>query len=661
MSCRYILLDFDFSDLDVKTQGGDSMKRKRAILLMLFDTVGISLSYLLALYLRFDGRVDPIYVYNLANHMAIITIIKLSVYYFFKLYKSLWEYASIDEMIEVVGGSIVANLLSSLYMHFIDVGIPRSIYFMVPVIDMVFIGGVRFFYRVLRRLKHGVFNGVKDYKRILIVGAGAAGAMVIKELRNHDTLNSWPVAIVDDDPQKRRQNINGVPVVGNRKDIKRVCKEYEIDEIIIAIPSANSKDIKDIVGECKKTKVKTKILPGLYELIDGQVSVSKIRDVEIEDLLGREEVHLNMDEICQYIKDKKVLITGGGGSIGSELCRQVARFKPKELIILDIYENNAYDIQNELLSRYDNLPMKVVIASIRDKQRMEEIFAAEGIDVVFHAAAHKHVPLMEENPTEAIKNNVFGTLNVVESAGKYGVEKFVLISTDKAVNPTNVMGATKRIAEMIVQLANTFSHTEYVAVRFGNVLGSNGSVIPLFKKQIAAGGPVTVTHPKVIRYFMTIPEACQLVLQAGAMAEGGEIFILDMGEPVRIMDLAKDLIRLSGFEPEVDIPIEITGLRPGEKLYEELLVNKKEVDTTSHHKIYIEKPLFCDYDNMKRHFNKLQEIIDYADDDAIKEILAEIVPNYKPYKGIGELKKEKTDRLENLSEVAVSSGHISSN
>ena len=661
MSCRYILLDFDFSDLDVKTQGGDSMKRKRAILLMLFDTVGISLSYLLALYLRFDGRVDPIYVYNLANHMAIITIIKLSVYYFFKLYKSLWEYASIDEMIEVVGGSIVANLLSSLYMHFIDVGIPRSIYFMVPVIDMVFIGGVRFFYRVLRRLKHGVFNGVKDYKRILIVGAGAAGAMVIKELRNHDTLNSWPVAIVDDDPQKRRQNINGVPVVGNRKDIKRVCKEYEIDEIIIAIPSANSKDIKDIVGECKKTKVKTKILPGLYELIDGQVSVSKIRDVEIEDLLGREEVHLNMDEICQYIKDKKVLITGGGGSIGSELCRQVARFKPKELIILDIYENNAYDIQNELLSRYDNLPMKVVIASIRDKQRMEEIFAAEGIDVVFHAAAHKHVPLMEENPTEAIKNNVFGTLNVVESAGKYGVEMFVLISTDKAVNPTNVMGATKRIAEMIVQLANTFSHTEYVAVRFGNVLGSNGSVIPLFKKQIAAGGPVTVTHPKVIRYFMTIPEACQLVLQAGAMAEGGEIFILDMGEPVRIMDLAKDLIRLSGFEPEVDIPIEITGLRPGEKLYEELLVNKKEVDTTSHHKIYIEKPLFCDYDNMKRHFNKLQEIIDYADDDAIKEILAEIVPNYKPYKGIGELKKEKTDRLENLSEVAVSSGHISSN
>ena len=661
MSCRYILLDFDFSDLDVKTQGGDSMKRKRAILLMLFDTVGISLSYLLALYLRFDGRVDPIYVYNLANHMAIITIIKLSVYYFFKLYKSLWEYASIDEMIEVVGGSIVANLLSSLYMHFIDVGIPRSIYFMVPVIDMVFIGGVRFFYRVLRRLKHGVFNGVKDYKRILIVGAGAAGAMVIKELRNHDTLNSWPVAIVDDDPQKRRQNINGVPVVGNRKDIKRVCKEYEIDEIIIAIPSANSKDIKDIVGECKKTKVKTKILPGVYELIDGQVSVSKIRDVEIEDLLGREEVHLNMDEICQYIKDKKVLITGGGGSIGSELCRQVARFKPKELIILDIYENNAYDIQNELLSRYDNLPMKVVIASIRDKQRMEEIFAAEGIDVVFHAAAHKHVPLMEENPTEAIKNNVFGTLNVVESAGKYGVEKFVLISTDKAVNPTNVMGATKRIAEMIVQLANTFSHTEYVAVRFGNVLGSNGSVIPLFKKQIAAGGPVTVTHPKVIRYFMTIPEACQLVLQAGAMAEGGEIFILDMGEPVRIMDLAKDLIRLSGFEPEVDIPIEITGLRPGEKLYEELLVNKKEVDTTSHHKIYIEKPLFCDYDNMKRHFNKLQEIIDYADDDAIKEVLAEIVPNYKPYKGIGELKKEKTDRLENLSEVAVSSGHISSN
>lgn len=642
--------------------GGGVLKQKRAILLMLFDALGISLAYLLALYLRFDGKVDIIYVDNLLDHIVIIILIKLFVYYLFKLYKSLWEYASIDEMIQVIESSVVANIVASTYMYFSNLQMPRSIYFMVPVIDIIFIGGIRFLYRLIRRIKHNSFFMGKDHKRVLIVGAGDAGSIVIKELRNHETLKRKPVAIIDDNPKKRKQNINGVPVVGNRKDIEKVCKEYNIDEIIIAIPSASSDDIKDIVRECKKTKIKTKILPGVYELIDEQVSVSKIRDVEIEDLLGRDEIHLNMDEIQKYIKDRKVLITGGGGSIGSELCRQIAKFEPKKLIIVDIYENNAYDIQNELLSRYDDLHMRVFIASIRDKQRMEEIFAAEDVDVVFHAAAHKHVPLMEENPSEAVKNNVFGTLNVVECAGKYGVEKFVLISTDKAVNPTNVMGATKRLAEMIIQLANSYSDTEYVAVRFGNVLGSNGSVIPLFKKQIASGGPVTVTHPKVIRYFMTIPEACQLVLQAGAMAKGGEIFILDMGKPVRIMDLAEDLIRLSGFEPYVDIPIVVIGLRPGEKLYEELLVNKDEVETTSHNKIYIEKPPLYDDNYIWDNLSKLKKIINCGDDYKIKEVLAEIVSTYRPHKGMDEIKKEKMGEKESLSEVAASySIHTNSN
>ena len=467
------------------------MKRKRVFLLILLDTVGISLSYILALYIRFDGQMDIVYIHRLMDHIAIIIIIKLLVFYLFKLYKSLWQYASIDELMEVVVASLVANLLIPIYMYLVGAGLPRSIYFMVPVIDMALMGGSRFFYRILRRARYGILNVDKNHKKVLVVGAGAAGAMVIKELRSHDTLNSRPVAIIDDDPQKRGQSINGIHILGNRRDIEKICKEQDIDEIIIAIPSARSKDIKDIVGECKKAKCKTKILPGVYELIDGKVSVSKIRNIEIEDLLGREEVKLNMEEICQYIGNKKVLITGGGGSIGSELCRQIARFKPKELIILDIYENNAYDIQNELLSKHKDLRLKVIIASIRDRQRIEEVFEMEDIDVVFHAAAHKHVPLMEGNPKEAIKNNVFGTLNVVEGAAKHGVGKFVLISTDKAVNPTNVMGATKRIAEMLIQIANRVSNTEYVAVRFGNVLGSNGSVIPLFKKQIEDGGPVT--------------------------------------------------------------------------------------------------------------------------------------------------------------------------
>ncbi|MCB5560420.1 polysaccharide biosynthesis protein [Anaerosalibacter bizertensis] len=606
------------------------MKRKKYMLILL-DIFLVNLAYFLSLYIRFEGQIDEVYLNNYMNHIVIITFIKIFIFYLFKLYKSLWKFASIDEMIEVVSASIVSNIVATAYMMIVGVKLPRSIYLMVPIMDMAFVGGTRFSYRVLRRLRYSTSMGGDSSKKVLIIGAGAAGAMVIKELRNHNTLRSQPVAIVDDDPRKIGQNINGIPVLGTRKDIPYICEVQNIDEIIIAIPSANKKNISEIVSECKKTKCKTKILPGIYELIDGRVSVTKIRDVDIGDLLGREEIHLDMEDISKYIKGKKVLVTGGGGSIGSELCRQISRFEPEELAILDIYENNAYDIQNELKRRYKRLNLKVIIASVRDKDRIESIIDEERPDVVFHAAAHKHVPLMEENPEEAIKNNVFGTLNLVQATDKYNVKRFVLISTDKAVNPTNVMGATKRICEMIIQSMNSISDTEFVAVRFGNVLGSNGSVIPLFKKQIAEGGPVTVTHEEVTRYFMTIPEACQLVLQAGAMASGGEVFVLDMGEPVKIIDLANDLIRLSGFEPDVDIPIKIVGLRPGEKLFEELLLDEEGISNTSHNKIFIGQPTFTDYKYLIQNLEKLKYVIEYNDKIKLKKVLSEIVPTYEPY------------------------------
>ena len=409
----------------------------------------------------------------------------------------------------------------------------------------------------------------------MIIGAGEAGVLVIKEYKNHPQLNSKPVALIDDDEYKQGRVIMGVPVVGKRDDILAQVEKLKIDEIILAMPSASKKDISSIVDICKKTKAKLKILPGVYELIDGKVTIKNIRDVQIEDLLGREEIKTDINAISSYIKDKVILVTGGGGSIGSELCRQIANIKPRKLVIIEIYENSAYDIQNELLRRNKDLNLKIYIASIVDRDIMFDLFNIERPDVVFHAAAHKHVPLMEDSPKESIKNNVFGTLNLVHAADKYGVKKFVMISTDKAVNPTNIMGASKRICEMIIQSVNPVSKTDFVAVRFGNVLGSNGSVIPLFKKQIEEGGPVTVTHKDVIRYFMTIPEAVSLVIQAGAIVKGGEIFVLDMGKPVKILDLAEDLIRLSGFEPYKDIQIEIIGLRPGEKLYEELFLRKK--------------------------------------------------------------------------------------
>lgn len=606
-------------------------QRKKALLLMMLDVVFVNLSYYLALYLRFDGNIEQQYLQIYIHNAVLITILKIAVFYYFKLYKSIWKYASVEELMNVVVACIVSNAAILSFLFIKQTPLPRSVYIITTMIDIILVGGARFSYRALRRIKNGNLGTANGHKKIMIIGGGDAGAMVIREYKNHTQLNSKPVVIIDDDDKKQGQVIKGVPVLGKRADIPALAEKMGIDEIIIAIPSVSKKEIGSIVEICKKTKCKLKILPGIYEIIDGQVSIKKIRDVQIEDLLGRDEVKLNIDEISSYIEGKNILVTGGGGSIGSELCRQIARFKPRKLVIFDIYENNAYDIQNELLRRYKDLNLGVIIGSIRDKKRINEIIEKEKPDVIFHAAAHKHVPLMESNPREAIKNNVFGTLNLAQAADRYGVKRFVMISTDKAVNPTNVMGATKRICEMIIQSMNEISKTEFVAVRFGNVLGSNGSVIPLFKKQIEEGGPVTVTHPDVVRYFMTIPEAAQLVIQAGAMANGGEIFILDMGEPVKIIDLAKDLIRFSGFEPNVDIPIKITGLRPGEKLFEELLLDEEGIKGTKHNKIYIGKPTYIDYKLLLKSINELGNVAENGEDKDIKGYLKSIVPSYTEY------------------------------
>lgn len=609
------------------------MQRKnKNIILLILDIILINVSYALALYMRFDGSIVGNqfveYFGKYKEHFIYITLIKIVIFFYFKLYKSVWKYASITELMNIVVASIVSNTAVLSYMFIMQANLPRSIYPLATLLDMVLIGGVRFSLRAFNSVDGGIFKK-GNRKRIMIIGGGDAGAMVIREYRNHTQLNSKPVGIIDDNEKKHGHIINGVPVVGGRSDIPIMVKKLKIDEIIIAMPSASKKEIGNIVEIAKTTKCKLKILPGMFELIGGKVSLNKIRDVDIEDLLGREEIKVDLHEITSYVTNKVVLITGGGGSIGSELCRQIASFNPKKLIILDIYENNAYDIQNELLRKYKNINLRVVIGSIRDKDRMNELMDNERPEVVFHAAAHKHVPLMEASPKEAIKNNVFGTLNLAQAADKYGVDKFVMISTDKAVNPTNIMGASKRMCEMIIQSIDRTSQTDFVAVRFGNVLGSNGSVIPLFKRQIAEGGPVTVTHKDVIRYFMTIPEAVELVIQAGAMAKGGEIFVLDMGEPVKIIDLARDLIRLSGFDPEVDMPIKITGLRPGEKLYEELLLDEEDISATKHNKIFIGKPTFTDYKLLLRSLEEANKIIKTGTDEDIKEYVKSIVHGYR--------------------------------
>lgn len=463
----------------------------------------------------------------------------------------------------------------------------------------------------------------------MVVGAGAAGNVLIKEIRNSRYIQKKVVCVIDDDRDKIGSFIHGVKIMGNRYEIPRLAKELAVDEIIIAMPAVSQKEIKGILDICKETGCEMKRLPGIYQLVNGDVSVAKLKDVDVNDLLGRDPIEVNLDSILGYVENKVIMVTGGGGSIGSELCRQIASHHPKQLVIVDIYENTTYDIQNELRRNYPELNLVVLIASVRNTKRMDMIFEKYRPEIVYHAAAHKHVPLMEDSPNEAVKNNVLGTWKVVQAADKWKVKRFVMISTDKAVNPTNIMGATKRICEMIIQTYNRHSDTEFVAVRFGNVLGSNGSVIPLFKKQIEAGGPVTVTHPDIIRYFMTIPEAVSLVLQAGAYAKGGEIFILDMGEPVKIVDLARNLILLSGHKPDDDIKIEFTGLRPGEKLYEEMLMAEEGMQDTDNKLIHIGKPIQMDEEKFMQQLNDLRDYVVQEPDD-IRRVVQEIVPTYTP-------------------------------
>lgn len=601
--------------------------RARRFLLFLIDFILVSLSIYLGLFLRFDGKIIEPFLSRFINSFAFLAIINIIIYYLFGIYHSLWRNASIDELAMLMFATVTASITDLFVGYILNIRLPRSVYVISWLLTFMLMGSFRISYRVLRRIKNMNIPLHDKRKRVMVIGGGDAGSMVIKELKTAGYMQYHPVAVIDDDKWKQNLKIHGVPVMGDRNNICEIAEKEAIDEIIIALPSVDKKEVSEILDICKKTKCKLKILPGVYEIIDDRVRLSQIRDVSIDDLLGRDEVKLNMQEVSGYLKDEVVLVTGGGGSIGSELCRQIARFRPRKLIILDIYENNAYDLQNELLHIYKkDINLDVVIASVRDKKRLRQVFETYRPGVVFHAAAHKHVPLMEMNPAEAVKNNIFGTLNTAQCADEFGAKRFVLISTDKAVNPTNIMGATKRVAEMIIQSMDKLSKTEFVAVRFGNVLGSNGSVIPLFKKQIADGGPVTVTHPEITRFFMTIPEAARLVIEAGAMAKGGEIFILDMGKPVKILDLAKDLIRLSGFEPDRDIKIEFTGLRPGEKLYEELLLAEEGIQSTVHEKIFIGKPLDIEYMDLMEKLRKLELCMD--DPVKLRECMAIIVPTY---------------------------------
>ena len=608
-------------------------RQVRLIVIYIADILMLNLAYIFALWLRFEGQTTgnqfQAYFEIYLEHWLELTLIKLAVFTYLKIYKNLYKYASITEVMNITFAVGVANALAISYLTFFHAVLPRSVYIIVVMLDIMLIGGSRMMARVLLKVKstHHDIQGVA--KRVLVIGGGDAGAMIIRELKNHSNLRSKPVAIIDDNPLKEGTHINGVPIVGQREDIISVVRKKKIDEIIIAIPSAKRSTIKEIVNECKRTKVKIRIVPGMYELIGGTVNIQSVRDIDIKDILGRDEVNLDNKAIADYLNGKVVMVTGGGGSIGSELSRQIASFGPKALILLDIYENGVFALQNELLKLHPDLDLTIKIASVRDRTRIHKIMQELKPDVVFHAAAHKHVPLMEANPQAAVKNNVIGTLNVAQAAHKSNVKRFVMISTDKAVNPTNIMGATKRLCEMIIQSMDKVSSTEYVAVRFGNVLGSNGSVVPTFKKQVSEGGPVTVTHAEITRYFMTMPEASQLVLQAGSMAQGGEIFILDMGEPVKIVNLAEDVIRLSGYEPYEDIPIVFTGLRPGEKLYEELLMDEEGIRDTAHDKIHVGQPMDINHQALVTKIREFEAIIQTLDDETIKAKMQEFVPTYK--------------------------------
>jgi len=604
----------------------------RRFFLFLTDTFLLNACVYLSLIMRFDVgivSIEPQYISNYVENMLPYTIMSLLIFWLFRLYHSLWQYASIAEVYRIAEACIIVEVVHFLSNKIAGNMLPRSCYFNAAIYLIIAICASRFMYRMIRTVLNK-YRNIKTSNNVMIIGAGEATNVIMREIQNSSYLaNSNIACIIDDDRRKVGKYIRGVKVIGTRDKIKEAAKLYDIDEIIFAIPSASNEVKRDILNICKETDCTLKILPGVYQMVDGEINVNSIRNVDVLDLLGRDPIEVDIESIMGYVKDKVIMVTGGGGSIGSELCRQLVSHKPKQLIIFDIYENNAYDIQQELKINYPDANIVTLIGSIRNVSRLESVFAQYKPDIVYHAAAHKHVPLMEVSPDEAVKNNVVGTWNVARMADKYGVKKFVMISTDKAVNPTNVMGATKRICEMIVQTYNEISKTDFVAVRFGNVLGSNGSVIPLFKRQIEAGGPVTVTDPNIIRYFMTIPEAVSLVLQAGAYAKGGEIFILDMGEPVKIDDLAKNLIRLSGYTLGVNMEIKYTGLRPGEKLYEELLMKEEGLQETDNKLIHIGKPIEFDKENFFDNLEKLKEEA-YSETGNIRESLKKVVDTYHP-------------------------------
>jgi len=610
---------------------------------MIIDIFMVNMAYLFSINIVMGERfteISKIYTHD----VIALSLIYLVCFYLFKMYESLWHLTGTDEFLLGVGGNILAGILSIGYTRIFGSTIPLNVSVVGILLSIFCVLGYRILYRVYRRtLLYIPFKYSADQRRVMIVGAGSAGTMIINEMMARRELKYNPIVLIDDDKSKLGKRISGVKIEGNRYDIPYIVGEQEIDLIVIAIPSIDSKNKSEIIEICKNTNCKLQIIPGMYEILSGDATVSRIKDVDLEDLLGRDPIQLDNKGIEDYIKGRTILVTGAGGSIGSELCRQISMFQPKKLVLFDIYENNVYDIQNELREDFPDMDLSVLIGSIRDRDRLHEVFTKYKIDVVFHAAAHKHVPLMEDSPKEAVKNNVFGTLNLALEASDAGVSRFVMISTDKAVNPTNIMGATKRLCEMIVQAMDKQSKTEFVAVRFGNVLGSNGSVIPLFKRQIAHGGPVTVTHKKIIRYFMLIPEAAQLVLQAGAFAKGGEIFVLDMGKPVKIYDLACDLIRLSGLEPNKDIKIVFSGLRPGEKLYEELLMSEEGLQDTVHNKIYVGKPTFEDMDKLTIKLEQLRKLLELNDIDEIKHVMQMIVPTYH-YKNVDEVAAENADK-----------------
>lgn len=631
--------------------------RARMILLFLVDIATIIFDAYISLIIRFKvdnvyyNQVPGEYMTSLNSYIIINVVTTLVIFLVLNLYNRVWSYASLHEAALVVGASILSTAFQAFGMSFLYLPIPRSFHIFYFFFLTMTTLATRFSYRILHGLKRGMERSGKRPVNTMVIGAGEAGNIIITEMKTSRHLNRNVVCVIDDNPSKKGKYIRGVRIVGDRTQIKECAKKYNVDEIILAIPSASPKDTREILRICNETDCKLKVLPGVYQLINEEVSVSKLREVSIEDLLGRDTVKIDIDSIAGYVRNKVVLVTGGGGSIGSELCRQVAAHSPRMLIIFDIYENNAYDIQQELKKKYPALKLEVLIGSVRNTSRIESVMELYRPDVVYHAAAHKHVPLMEDSPNEAIKNNVFGTYKTARAADKYGVKKFVLISTDKAVNPTNIMGASKRLCEMIIQTFSRYSNTEFVAVRFGNVLGSNGSVIPLFKKQMAEGGPVTVTHPDIIRYFMTIPEAVSLVMEAGALARGGEIFVLDMGEPVKIADLAKNLIRLSGYTLGVDMDIVYTGLRPGEKLYEEILTKEEGLQKTANNLIYIGKPLEFNEVHFLSQLRILEEAAANESRD-VKEIVSNIVPTYQ-------IKPEDKKRDEDMYKELLSLGKAS--